>query len=162
MALPTGWPPRRTPQGNGALRFYVTGTATANFADNAFLFSQQAGTSVFQPLPVVPPGGGVSTGIVSTVVPQWAGGGQNDLADPTPMVWSTMIRVVNMGTTEGDLQISFDGVTVHGLVWNANSAFNGTLGFQTNQDMIYERCEAGISVRGANGNVAVPFRIEAW
>jgi hypothetical protein len=154
VPFPNGWPPRRTGQGNGALRFYVEGVATALFEDNAWLFSQPPeGSSLWVPLPVVPPGGGVSTGLAPTVIPPFPGGGQNDLGAPVPMAWSTMIRVVNLGTVEGDLEISFDGTNVHGLVGNANSAAN---------EFVYERCEAGISVRGANGNVAVPFRIEAW
>lgn len=39
MAFPAGWPPR-TASGQKSLRFYLTGTCTANFDDNAFLFSQ--------------------------------------------------------------------------------------------------------------------------
>lgn len=43
MAFPAGWPPK-IPSGIYSLRFYKTGTATANFSDNAFIFSHPDGT----------------------------------------------------------------------------------------------------------------------
>lgn len=39
MAFPAGWPPR-TASGQKSLRVYLTGTATADFDANAFLFSR--------------------------------------------------------------------------------------------------------------------------
>lgn len=40
MAFPAGWPPR-TASGQKSLRVYLTGASTANFEDNAFLFSRR-------------------------------------------------------------------------------------------------------------------------
>ena len=56
MAFPSeGWPPR-PPSGTRSIRFYATGTGTANFSDNAFLFIDGTNANPFVPLPVVPPG----------------------------------------------------------------------------------------------------------
>jgi hypothetical protein len=63
---------------------------------------------------------------------------------PKEMVWASNIRIVNAGG--GDLEISFDGVNVQGLVPSGEI-------YEYN-----ERYEAGIAVRG-NG---VTFVIEAW
>jgi hypothetical protein len=155
MPFPKGWPPRRTPQGNGGLRFYVRAVATANFADRAYLFSQQVGSPIYAPLPVIAPGSSTAVAI-----PPWPGGGKNG-DDPEPMAWSTMIRVVNEAPSNlvGDLEVSFDGATVHGVVWNS---FLTSGVYETTMEMLYERCEAGIAVRGTAPGVAVPFRIEAW
>jgi hypothetical protein len=63
---------------------------------------------------------------------------------PKTMIWADTIRVINSGG--GDLEISFDGENVHGLVPSgATHVYRG-------------RNEAGIAVRG-NG---VTFVIEAW
>jgi hypothetical protein len=63
---------------------------------------------------------------------------------PKAMLWAQTIRVINAGG--GDLEISFDGVNVHGLVPA------GLINVYRN------RFEAGIAIRG-NG---VSYVIEAW
>lgn len=134
---PEGWPPR-LPTGKRSIRFYVTGTATANFADNAWLFSQQTGANTYTPLPVVKPGS-----IDPVSVPNPSGTGRQ-ADDPIAAIWSQTIRICNDGG--GVLEYSFDGTNIHGKVL-ANEAFT-----------YRNRFEAGISVRGASA----VFRIEAW
>lgn len=56
MAFPAGWPPRPA-TGTRSLRFYKGLTAaTANFSDNAYLFSDGVGASTIRPTPYVAPG----------------------------------------------------------------------------------------------------------
>ncbi len=65
-------------------------------------------------------------------------------AVPKAMIWAGTIRIINTGG--GDLEISFDGVNVHGLV-------------PSGEIFTYRnRFEAGVAVR-ENG---VSFVIEAW
>jgi hypothetical protein len=147
MPFPTGWPPR-TPSGIKNIRFFVEDTATANFNDQAYLFADQAAANPYTPLPFVRPGEGVSkpgyTG--PHVVPtNPAGTGQLDKDAPHPMIWSEHILVVNLDLVI-DLEISFDGSTVHAVI-PANS-----------ERKFSDRREAGIAIRG-NG---ADFRIEAW
>jgi hypothetical protein len=65
-------------------------------------------------------------------------------AVPKEMIWAGTIRVINTGG--GDLELSFDGVNVHGLVPSGES------------HTYRNRFEAGIAVRAAG----VSFVIEAW
>lgn len=105
MAFPIGWPPA-LPENMYSLRFYKTGNASADFADNAFLF-----------------------------------------VHPNPnkgLGWSQGIRIV---ATTADLEYSFDGVNVHGMIPAGNEFF------------YFDRHEGGISVRSA---VASVYEIEAW
>lgn len=153
MPLPTGWPPR-APSGYRSVRVYLTGTTTVLFSDNAYLFSQVANANTFTSLPVVPPGGER----VNVIIPPtpWGSGPSNNNADPalngaagtvsTPMIWCHSITIQN--TSASDIEISFDGVNVHGYVV-ANTT-------QTYSD----RMEAGISLRGAGG--VGTFKLEAW
>jgi len=142
MPFPTSWPPRRS-SGTKSLRFYTTGTATALFADNGYMFAEQLTANPHVSLPVVLPGS-----IAQVDVPNEAGSG---LASPTSagasgpvaQIWSGNIRI---SATTADLEFSFDGVTVQGLV-------------KSGESVIYrQRFESGIAVRGV-GSV---FRIEAW
>lgn len=55
MPFPTGWP-APFPTGRRSIRFLRTGTATANYSDNAFLFIDDAGANPFTPTPYVEPG----------------------------------------------------------------------------------------------------------
>lgn len=133
-----GWPPR-LPSGIRSIRFYKTGTATANFQDNAWLFSEGTTPTTYTPMPVVTPGSNAPV-----AVPNSTGGGTVSASDPVPMVWSGNIRISNDGG--GDLEYSFDGTNVHGKV-------------KANESLAYRnRYEGGISVRGASA----VFRIEAW
>lgn len=132
MPFPASWPPRPA-SGRPSIRFYATGTATADFADNAFMFIDGAGANPFTPLPEVTGG--------STVVPRNAGTGVS--SDGTlAQLWAQTIRVVS----SGDVEISFDGTNVHGKILTAGG------------DVIYRnRFESGIAIRGAG-----TFTIEAW
>lgn len=101
--------PAPNPPNLKSIRFYQTGAATANFADNKWGFAR-----------------------VDPVAPATPEQG-----------WSYSICVRAVG---GNLEISFDGTTVHGFI------LSGT-------EKIYEkRHEGGISVRGAGAT----FHIEAW
>jgi hypothetical protein len=158
MANPAGWPPR--PHSSlRSIRFYVNGTSTALFSDNAYLFASGAAGSANTYVPLPNPGtkqtvDGVTQVASSptTVVPAISGTGRVDInpqdgsLPPVPMVWSMGMRICNDGT--GDLEYSFDGTNVHGrLKANEIATFN-------------RRHEAGVAVRG---NGATPaFRIEAW
>ncbi len=158
MAFPNGWPPR-FPTNIRSIRVYITGTATAAFDANAYLFyNANAGSNTFTPTPYVPPG-------QESAAPGWAptnvpvpplGTGQNP-ADanpdpvlnppvpppPVPAIWSKSIKITN--SSANILYFSFDGVNVHGQV-AANSVF-----------WYWDRYEAGIALMG-NG----AFVVEAW
>lgn len=101
--------PAPNPSNIKSLRFYKTGTATANFTDNKWPFER-----VDPADPAVPEQG-----------------------------WSYTICVRAIGA---DLQISFDGTTVHGFI---------LAGTQTQYE---KRHEGGIAVKGAGAT----FHIEAW
>jgi len=145
MPFPTGWPPR-VASGTRSIRAYVAATATAAYADRAYLWHQLAGANPFTPLPNVRPGEDVSApdyGGPHVVPPNPAGTGQSG-DDPEPMIWSGSIKIINKGATP--IYFSFDGVNDHGEV-SANS--------ELHMDNVYE---AGIAIRGA-GNDFVVF---AW
>lgn len=147
MAFPTPWPPR-PPSGVRSIRFFVSGTSTANFADNAFLFIDGAAGSA-NPFTPGPPTS-TSSGVTNNPLTPTGTGSQGVVSQLTsperPLIWSGNIRICNDST--GDLQVSFDGVNVHGVI-KAAEVF-----------MYRNRYEAGISVRGVGGTPT--FRIEAW
>ena len=133
MPFPAAWPPR-VASGRHSLRFYATGTATAAFADNAFMFKDGAGANPFTPLPQIDP-------LTPTVVPPTPfGSGPATENTPLPQIWAQTIRIVAAGV----LEISFDGTNVHGKV-------------DTTEAIYRNRFESGISVRGSG-----VFTIEAW
>lgn len=159
MAFPTNWPPR-VHTVLPSLRFVVSGTATANFSDNAYMFKDGgAGTAnPFTPLPVVKTsqqttiGAQVEPTNVPTVIISPVGTGTNDVSPvdnsiPKPMAWSMGIRITTSGT--GGVDVSFDGTNVHDIV-------------PASTTVTYNRChEAGISIRGTSG--ATPtFIVRAW
>lgn len=147
MAFPTGWPPRLS-SGVRSIRFFVTAAATANFDDRAYLFADDVGANPYLPTPVVSPGSSVSAAVGTTAAGgSPMGGGENDSQSTKKMIWAGTIRIKNDGA--GDLEYSFDGTNVHGIV-------------KEDEELIYRnRYEAGISVRGVAA--ATPsFRIEAW
>lgn len=144
MAFPAGWPPR-VASSYRSIRFFATGTSTANFSDTAYLFADQASANTYTPLPYVAPG--QNTPVQLGNPPMGGGMNANDsspTASPQHMIFAHAIRIFNDGGA--NLEISFDGVNVHGVVKAAESL------------LYLSRHEAGISVRGAG----VPFRIEAW
>lgn len=143
MPFPAAWPPRVS-SSIRSIRFFKTGTATANFADNAYMFIDGAGANTYSPVPFVAPG---SNGAVANPpTPSGTGSGIPNSPPPpvAPMIWSSAIRIANDGG--GTLEYSFDGTNVAGVV-KANETF-----------VYHNRFEAGICVRGASA----VFRIEAW
>lgn len=149
MAFPQGWPPR-VASGTASIRFYKTGSSTADFADAAFLFIDGTGANPYTPLPVVLPGDDVSrypTPAATVIAANPLGTGENDPGSVKAMIWSQGIRVRNLDGTNS-IEISFDGTNVHGIV--APNATNEYV----------NRREAGIAVRGAAGTPS--YVIEAW
>jgi hypothetical protein len=157
MALPATWPPRPA-TGVRSIRFYKTGTGTANFADNAFIFADLAGANTFLPTPYVAPGGESTTVNIGTTSSSGSpmGGGRNahdavndpkiGTAVPPPppaMIWAHSMRIT---AVTANVEFSFDGTNVHGIV----------LAGQTGE--YFNRHEAGIAVRGTGAT----FYIEAW
>jgi len=151
MPLPAGWPPRPATD-RRSIRFFKAGTGTADFADNAYLFSDSVtGANTFVPLPYVQAGS--NTPVTLGGNPSGTGQNMNDanlLAAPgaqevpKAMIWCQTMRVCNDGS--GVLEFSFDGTNVHGQL-------------KAGESVIYRvRFEAGIALRG-NGNA---FRVEAW
>lgn len=139
MPFPANWPPRPS-TGVRSIRFFVSGTGTANFADNAYLFIEGAGANPFVPAPDVPYGSGVT--VNNPLTPTGTGATQAPVVPA--QIWSGTMRVCNDGGSA--LEFSFDGINVHGRLLPGD-------------DFSYRnRYEAGISLRG-NG---VAFRVEAW
>jgi len=144
MPFPTGWPPR-FPSGQRNIRFYIAATATAAYADRAYLFADQVGANPYTPLPEVRPGEDVSapdySGPTNLGAPPLGTGQRGD--DPHPMIWSEEMMIINNGVSA--IYFSFDGVNDHGQVPASGS-------------ILMSRKEAGIAVRG-NGN---DFVVYAW
>lgn len=155
MAFPAeGWPPPVS-SGVRSIRFFVRGTATLAFADRAYLFADGAGANTFSPLPYVPTG---PSGATLTTVPKGPVGTGRNVHDATdlgggsrsavikPAIWSHSIRICNDSSSPNELEFSFDGMNVAGVLL-------------AGETVVYRnRHEAGICVRGS-GTV---FRIEAW
>jgi len=166
MAFPDGWNPGsgiRAPSGEGPrLRFFKKAVTVAlgDFSDNAYPFIE--GMESYNPTPVTVPGSiaPVAGGNAQLGSPPH-GGGITNPATPRqflpagqpqttfPAAWCRQIRIVNLGG--GDLEISFNGTTVHGYipVGSLPVYYHDRTG------------EGGISVRGFGG-AAVSFIIEAW
>jgi len=144
MAFPAGWSTRRMPD-RRSLRFYKTGSTTANFEDNAYLFSGNADAIPFVPTPVVRPG---STEVVNLDGPTPYGTGTANAPTTVPMLWCSALSIINASDTY-DLEVSFDGTNVHGVVL-------------AGERMTYrDRYEAQVSLRGVGG-ATVEFHVEAW
>lgn len=145
MPFPEGWPPKPA-TGVKSLRIRITGSGTADFADNAYLWIDQvAASNPFTPLPIVEPGGGVSkpgyTGPHNVDTPPVGSGVDSD--GNKGSIWSSHIAIEATG---GALEFSFDGTTIHGIVPDGQ------------RYEFSDRYEAGICVRGASAT----FVIEAW
>lgn len=151
MAFPVGWPPRPSP-GYRSLRFFVEGTATLDFEDNAFLFIDGVGANPYAPLPVVRPGDDLSRfpQPAATVIPNSGpfGGGENDPGSVKAMIWSFQLQIRMKAGAR--LEFSFDGVNVHGVI----------LAGDASTPLPFQRSEAGIAIRGGAGGET--FVVEAW
>lgn len=148
MAFPAAWPPR-PPSGIRSIRFYTSGTATNDFADNAFLFIDggSGAANPFTPGPATSTSSGSTTNPLTPTGTGLSPNVANQLTSPVPpMIWSQTIRLCNDGANS--LEYSFDGTNVHGLLLKG-------------EQVVYRnRFEAGISVRFVGG--ATTFRVEAW
>jgi len=162
MPFPTHWPPRPA-SGLRSIRFYVTGSATASFGDNAWLFVDQVTANTIDPTPYLAPGdtttkvqvgdldrGGSPMGgreiAQDAAPPQHESPPATQQASPKAQLWANTIRIVNEGL--GDLQVSFDGTNVHGYI-------------PASSEVIYrERFESGICLRGVGATPT--FHVEAW
>jgi hypothetical protein len=150
MAFPVGWPPKPTDTIR-SFRFYQSGTTTANFSDNAWLFGDAA--TVNQPLPYVAPGS-----LAPVVVPQSWGGGQNpnDAANGVAVPKRTLVgrffRIYNDAAAGSGaiIEFSFDGTTVHGTV------------YENSVNEYEDRAESGLCIRTKFGTANSPFRVEGW
>lgn len=143
MPFPASWPPR-VASGVRSIRFFTSGTATANFADNAFMFLDAA--NVVTPAPLVPYGSNATVNNPLTPTGTGSQGPASGLsASEKPMLWSGNIRICNDGADY--LEYSFDGTAVHGKLLKGEIF------------MYRNRYEAGIAIRGVAG---VLFRVEAW
>jgi len=132
------------------IRFYLTGTSTAGFDDNGYLFIDGVGANPYTPLPVVAPGAGVSNPAdpgPHVIPPLPAGTGESRPNEVKAMIWSAEIRITHTGGA-GSLEFSFDGVNIHGVVEAASPV------------LLMSRHEAGVAIRGNGGTPT--FRIEAW
>lgn len=139
MPFPAAWPPR-VASGRRSIRFFVSGTGTASFEDNAYMFLDGAGANTFTPSPNVPYGSG--SAVSNPLTPTGTGNTQAPVI--YPQIWAGTIRVYNDGSAP--LEFSFDGTDIHGRL------LGGEVFSYRN------RFEAGIALRG-NG---VAFRVEAW
>lgn len=159
MPFPTGWPPRPSSSVR-SIRFFVSGTATANWSDNAYLFIDDPAANTFQPTPVVPAGSsgpGVTAKVGDTAIPgspMGAGASTVPPGEPAPVkaqIWSNTIRICNDGGA--DLEFSF---AVTSDMGPGASPVQGVL--KPNETVVYRnRFEAGIALRGSSA-----FRVEAW
>lgn len=161
MAFPaTGWPPRPHRSAVRSLRVFLSGTATANYSDNAYLFVDVPGANPYSPTPVVLPGS--STPVTLPSQPMGTGEAAvdanysqtNPVLQPQPhaAIWSGTIRISNDGANP--LEFSFDATSDSG----AGATIHGRL--LTTESVVYrQRHEAGIALRSAVGTA---FRVEAW
>jgi hypothetical protein len=167
MAFVAGFPARQ-PSGQTSLRVYINSAtvgATFDTAGNSYVFIDQVGANPYTPLPVVKPGDDVSRkGLIGgkvAIPPNPAGTGENFLTDDPAKpigqgyltepsvkayIWTENMRIENTGAAP--LEISFDGVNIHGLVPAGEIR------------EYYGRREAAIAVRGPSGNTT--FVLEAW
>jgi hypothetical protein len=146
MAFPTGWPPRPATHVR-SIRFFVSGTATANYSDSAWIFAQQAGANPFQETPKIDPGDERTEAKVgdTTAGGSPLGGGKDEPIHESaePMIWAGTIMICNDGAAA--LQFSFDGTNDAGEVAAGE------------QHTFRNMHEAGIAVKGVTD-----FRIFAW
>jgi len=147
MAFPPDWPPGATDTVR-SFRFFVAATATADFADNAYLYGNFP--SANKPLPFIKAGS--STPI--DVPKAWGGGkapedAYEGVPVPTPHYTPRFVIIRNLDPTMV-LQVSFDGVNVHDE-------------FPPDTIFAYEdRQEGGIAFRFKPGTNAGDFNSSGW
>lgn len=155
MAFPSNWP-ARAPSGIRSIRFYATGTTTANWSDNAFLFVDDAGANTYTPLPIIKAGSSTVVNISSPM----GGGVATDIppgegAGPKAYIWSGTIRICNDGGNP--LEFSFSAPTDAADI----TVVHGSL--RANEIAVYRnRHEGGIAFRIPASGSATNFRVEAW
>jgi len=151
MAFPVGWPPR-TPSGRRSVRVFISDTTTTAFDDKAFLFADIPGANTFTPTPVRAPGS--KTPVSVGVAPDAAGAGGSGgsplgggvAAASHVAIYCQTLLITNDGTA--DVEFSFDGVVIHGVVKPGTSV------------TYRNRYEGGIALRSAAGGD--DFIVEAW
>lgn len=161
MAFPVGWPPRPS-SGVRSIRFCVTGTTTANWSDNAFLFVDDPGANPYLPTPVVQPGSSTVVAVGDRSIsgsPMGAGTSSvgvlpGDLLGTTKnLIWCNSIRVANRGASV--IEFSF------GALDDTSTLVHGVL--VANEAVVYrQRYEAGISLRFPTSGAGSAFLVEAW
>lgn len=160
MAFPAGWPPRPS-SGRRSIRFFVSGTATANWSDNAYLFIDDAGANTFQPMPYVKPGDvSAQAKVGDRNTPGSPMGAGSDPSGVLPgdtlgvqkaLIWAATIRICNDGAV--DLQVSYAAPD------DLSTLIQGIV--KAGEELVYRhRYEAGIALRAPGG--ACAFRVEAW
>ncbi len=163
MPFPTGWPPR--PASNTrSIRVFISGTTTANWGDNAYLFIDIVGANTYLPTPFSPPGSSLPIAVGTRFIsgsPMGAG------ADPSgvqpgdtigvqkPSIWANTVRVANRGASI--VQISFGGIdsTEIGTQIHGSLIANESVTYRT-------RIESGIALRFPEGGSPSAFIVEAW
>jgi hypothetical protein len=161
MAFPVGWPPRPS-SGVRSIRFYVTGTTTANWSDNAFLFVDDVGANTYLPTPVIAPGSSTVVAIGDRSLsgsPMGAGLSASDVlpgdtvGQTKNLIWSNSIRIANRGSNT--LEFTFGALT------DGSSLVQGSL--IANESVIYrQRYEAGIALRFPAAGAGSAFIVECW
>lgn len=164
MPFPAGWPPRPC-SGRRSIRFFVSGTTTANWSDNAFLFIDDPGANTFVPMPHIKPGELTVVEVGNRNVPgspMGTGSNPNDIlpgdtfGHVKALVWANSIRIFNDGVNDIEYSFAVTGdagapaLPVHGVIKTTES-----FSFR-------DRYEAGIALRFPGGGGASAFRIEAW
>lgn len=153
MAFPVGWPPRPC-SGRRSIRFFVSGTTTGFWADNAYLLIDDVGANTFVPMPYIKPGELTAVAVGDRNVPgspMGTGSNPNDilpgdaLGHAKALIWANSIRIFNDGSA--DLELTFGASTENGPIQGVVKA---------GEEFTYrDRYEAGIGLRWANGSRAV-------
>lgn len=158
MAFPDDWVAisgggLKRPENIRGARVYYAGTATANFIDTNVAFRDLPGAAPYDQTVIIKPGAEKATISLSRSP---SGGTVRaspfDAAGTTPLkpqVWVRYLQIWHMGNVNVDLEFSFDGVDVHGVLED-----RGTPYFVLYPD----RYEGGIALRG----LGVEFKVEGW
>jgi len=154
MAIPANFPPKK-PSGIRTLNFYKEGTATTDYADNAYLFADGVGANPFTAITKLAPGdiSDITYGTSTQSGQPMGGGSLNGPANTTgtqakaPLVlWSNSISITNTGAN--DILFSFDGTNTAGRV-------------KAGTTKLYNfRIEGGIAIKSVSATSA--FYIEVW
>jgi len=149
-AFPTGWPPRPASHVR-SVRVYAEGTTTGDWASNAILFNSLVSANTFKPTPYRRPGDPSPISYGDQQLPGTPAGGRsipqdaivgNPLSYPRggerpaePQIWVGTLALINDGSPGDILEVSFDGVNIHGKVYDG-------------ERFVYRnRFEAGVALR---------------